>query len=58
MKNAKRPTMRIYKRCFIITLETTIARAKCYIPKTGTYSNTDEKADPVVTDFCDHGLAG
>jgi hypothetical protein len=50
--------MRLYKRCLIITLGVTIAQAGCYIPKTGTYGNTDDQADAAVNDFCDHGLAG
>jgi hypothetical protein len=50
--------MRLYKRCLIITLCVTIAHAGCYIPKTGTYGNTDKKADAAVNDFCNHGLAG
>jgi hypothetical protein len=31
--NAKCPTMRLYKRCFIITLGVTVAQAGCDIPR-------------------------
>jgi hypothetical protein len=50
--------MRLCKELFILTLGFTIAQAKCYMPKTGTYGNTDKKAEAAVNDFCDHGLAG
>jgi hypothetical protein len=50
--------MRLHQLSLIFTLGAAIAQAKCYVPKTGTYGNTDDEADAAVNDFCDHDLAG
>jgi hypothetical protein len=50
--------MHLHKSFLITTVGATTALARCYVPKTGTYGNTDEKADEAVNDFCESGLAG
>jgi hypothetical protein len=50
--------MRLHQLSLIFTLGAAVAQAKCYVPKTGTYGNTDDEADAAVNDFCDHDLAG
>jgi hypothetical protein len=50
--------MHLHKSFLIIIVGATTALATCYVPKIGTYGNTDEKADEAVNDFCESGLAG
>jgi hypothetical protein len=45
--------MRLHQLSLIFTLVAAVAQAKCYVPKTGTYGNTDDEADAAVNDFCD-----
>jgi hypothetical protein len=50
--------MHIHKLFLIIAAGATTVLAECYVPKWGTYGNTDEKADEAVNNFCESGLAG
>lgn len=50
--------MHLHKLSLLFTLGVAVAQAKCYVPETGTYGNTDEKADAAVNEFCDNSLAG